>query len=211
MFEFWEAYFHPGAVATANYSFNRPVTFYFAPRYYVDGLNREANYEGHSVMKITNATQGSIVTPKFNVSGGWGFVWEKDFKNQKSTSGVVSYHFDMLEYAIPSVPANDTLKGAGEFCWAPSDPSSSWLLVAGNQESDENQKNEESSMEISLISMPQGPKARLQARLLCVPRYRVTIPVTAVPVVLALILETLIIVCCIVRPRRALRQRYESV
>ena len=190
-FEFWEAYFHPGAVATANFSFSEAVTFYLAPRYYVDGLQRDPDYADHHVMKWTNVTEGVVHSPPFNVSGGWAFVWEKDFKVQKQTRGVVHYSFHMIEYALPTTGRR--LTGSGELCWAPHAEPTAWFLAASR------------SAELHV-------KPRLQASMWCVPRYKLTVPITAIPVTAAVILEILIIVFCIVRPRRKRQaERYVQI
>lgn len=189
VFEFFEAYFHPGASGEANYSFSRPVTFYLAPSYYVNGLNRGADYQDHAVMKHTNVTEGVLRTPKFNASGGWAFVWEKDFKDQAATQGNISYHFDMREYELPHPPADDVIHGAGQFCWEADETPSRWFLAA---------------KETAELQTP-----RLRAHMWCVPRYKLSIPITAIPVAIALVLEVLIIIFCIVRPWRA--QKYERL
>jgi hypothetical protein len=76
--------------ARACFSFNEWVTFYFAPRYYVDGLDRDADYSGHSNLTL-NVTNGCIDAPEVAESGGWAFVWEKQFKLQQETVGRVWY------------------------------------------------------------------------------------------------------------------------
>lgn len=60
----------------------------------------------------------------------WAWVFEKDFRLQEQTTGLVTYDFDMVEYALPARPSpNDTAVGWGRFCWASDDQSRySWLL-----------------------------------------------------------------------------------
>jgi hypothetical protein len=55
----------------------------------VDGLDRDPDYAGHSILTETNRTSGCVDAPQVNVSGGWAFVWEKQFQLQDSTVGVV--------------------------------------------------------------------------------------------------------------------------
>jgi hypothetical protein len=96
------------------------------------------------------------------------------------TAAGARYEFELTEFAVPS---NATaLAGWGRFCWATDAPPDAWLLAA--------------SREAAL-------RPRLQAHLWCVPRLSVAVPVTAVPVVIAALLEILIIVFCICKPLRA--------
>lgn len=48
-------------------------------------------------------------------------------------------------------------------------------------------------------------EAPLSAALTCVPRYSLTIPILCIPAVLAVVIEILIVVFCIVRPARRAR------
>jgi hypothetical protein len=194
-FEYWEAYFHPGANATACFEFSEPVTFYFAQRYYVDGADHDPDYQDHFNMTFANLTSGCVTVGNFTVSGGWAFVWEKQFKLQEQTRGLVQYSFEMLEYAIPAVNSSDKLEGEGRFCWDNGAPADAWLLAAKE-------------------GRPVDPdNKRLGAELWCIPRYALSIPITAIPVVIAATLEILIIIFCICKPHRAAQrsQRYEQI
>jgi hypothetical protein len=189
-FEFWEAYFHPGASAVANFSFNIAVDFYLAPSYYVNGIDRDADYQDHHVLVLKNVTEGSIRTPQFNVSGGWGFVWKKNFKEVKDVVGEVTYGFDMVEYGLPS-NYTDVVRGEGDFCWSSSDADSKWLLAAKDGD------------EMSTVD-------RLQAHMWCVPRYKLTIPITGIPVLIAVVLEILIIVFCVCIPWKKRKREQQA-
>ncbi len=194
-FEYWEAYFHPGANATACYEFSDPVDFYFSPRYYVDGADRDPDFQDHWNVTKGNQTSGCVTVGNFTESGGWAFVWEKTFKLQEQTQGRVVYSFEMLEFAVPAVNSSDKLEGDGRFCWDIGAPPDAWLLAAKE-------------------GRPVDPgNKRLGAQLWCVPRYALSIPITAIPVAIAATLEILIIVFCICKPHRAAQRarRYEQI
>lgn len=192
-FEYWEANFHPGGRGTACFAFSQPINYYFAPRYYVDGAERDPDYAAHAVQTVLNVSSGCMQTPPFVESGGWAFVWERQFKTQDQTVGTVQYAFDMVEYAVPAVNATNVRVGEGQFCWELGAPEDVWLLVAKE-------------------GFPVDPGAqRLEAHTWCVPRYKLTIPITAIPVAIAVVLEILIILLCICKPLRKQRQAYAQI
>ncbi len=194
-FEYWEAYFHPGASARACFSFSEPVDFFFAPRYYVDGEERDPDFQDHASQSRLNVTSGCVEVGNFTDSGGWAFVWSKGFKTQQQTVGSVQYVFNMVEYAVPQVNASQQLKGEGRFCWATDAAPDAWLVAARQQEEGHHVSSK-----------------RLEAHLWCVPRYVLSIPITAIPVAIAAVLEILIIVFCICKPHRAAKRgRYEQI
>ncbi len=65
------------------------MNFYFSPRYYVDGLDRDPDYASNSNKTVLNVTNGCLDAPEVVEAGGWAFVWEKQFKLQEVTEGVV--------------------------------------------------------------------------------------------------------------------------
>lgn len=99
-----------------------------------------------------------------------------------------------MEYSLPSGNGTAEAIGQGQFCWETGAPDDQWLLAAHGTPPSVAAQN------------------RLEARLWCVPRYSLSIPITAVPVAIAVVLEILIIVFCICKPHRARRaNRYLQV
>jgi len=179
LFEYWEAIMHPGAKARAEFSFNYSVNVYFAPRFYVDGQDHDPDYDDHHALAILNISKGVIIAPPINVSDTWAFVFEKNFKLQTSTVGTVTYTYEMVEYEIPDTDPSHTGVGEGRFCWDSGNMNSSWFLNAKWQDG-----------KVNVTQM-------LAAGLRCVPRYKLTIPIMCIPVVVFLVIEILIIVYCI--------------